>query len=142
MNKKWLWTMLRLYMISWNNYRIVASRQSGNKLLITPSKSGYCVELLLGCCRILLDLISQGFLIWLCRISNYNHLFNCRNFIFRSGIAGTCPTHEVQNLAFLDVAYAFSFRYNSADAVFQQVQKSKCSNGFVDNSIMFVMKTN
>ena len=33
-------------------------------------------------------------------------------------------------------------RYKSAYAVFQQAQKSRFSNGFVDNSIIFVIKTN
>ena len=45
-------------------------------------------------------------------------------------------------LAFLYLAYAFLFRYKGAYAAFQQVQKSRFSNGFVDNSINFVINTN
>ena len=63
-------------------------------------------------------------------------------FIFRSGIAGTCPTCEVSNLEFLYLAYAFLFRYKSKNAPCQQVLKSRFSNIFVDNSMILITKRN
>ena len=41
-----------------------------------------------------------------CRLFSkmYYQVFNCRNFIVRSCAAGTCPTHEVLNLASFHLA--------------------------------------
>ena len=75
-------------------------------------------------------------------LGTYCQSINFRNIIFRSGIAGTCPTCEVSNLDFLYLAYAFLFRYKSKNALCQQVLKSRFSNIFVDNSMILITKRN
>ena len=67
---------------------------------------------------------------------------NCCDFIFRSGIAGTCHTREASNLASVYLASAFLFRYNSKCVVFMRCQTRRFSSGFVDASISVLTKRN